>query len=250
MSTSIRKRARQPEQKIERRGAILAAAFDLWRMKGFQHLTMNDLARQVGLAKGTLYLYFATKDELFLAMLELRFSAWLNRLCQALSGCRKNDPESVSTVFVETLQLEPDVLPLLLLLEPVLEHNVDHQSVINFKKRMLTAMAPIAIAVESCLPSLTGRGTEILLRMRAYMTGIQQIISSPPSVMAAIAIDSDLKALGVEPARELHAGFLALLQSGRPAVLVPPSTSVLTPGDPTKIKQPSVTEHHPWQRRF
>jgi AcrR family transcriptional regulator len=41
---------------------------------------MAELAEQCGLAKGTLYLYFDSKEELFLAALELELAAWFEHL--------------------------------------------------------------------------------------------------------------------------------------------------------------------------
>ena len=234
--------------------AILAAAFDLWRIKGFQQLTMNDLAHQVGLAKGTLYLYFATKEDLFLAMLEERFWAWLEQVERALLRGPKNDPGAVAAAFVETLGVEPDLSPLLLLLEPVLEHNVDHQSVLEFKRRMLGAMLRVARAIESCLPRLSGRGMETLIRIRAYMTGIQQMVSSPPSVVAAIAIDSDLSVFELDLTHELREGFLALLGGigsiTESAKVQPKAASSEATREAVEVKRTTVIDDSPWQRRF
>lgn len=47
---------------------IMDAAFDLFGTKGFYETKMSDIAEQAGIAKGTIYLYFTSKDELFLAI--------------------------------------------------------------------------------------------------------------------------------------------------------------------------------------
>src|SRR5262245_22564005 len=51
----------------ERREQILDAALRLWTRKGFDATTVDDLAREAGVAKGTVYLYFATKEALLAA---------------------------------------------------------------------------------------------------------------------------------------------------------------------------------------
>lgn len=48
--------------------AILAAAVKLFTRFGFRRTSMDDIAREAGVAKGTLYLYFAGKAEVFRAM--------------------------------------------------------------------------------------------------------------------------------------------------------------------------------------
>ncbi len=48
--------------------AILAAAVKLFTQFGYRRTAMDDIAREAGVAKGTLYLYFAGKAEVFRAM--------------------------------------------------------------------------------------------------------------------------------------------------------------------------------------
>ncbi len=52
-----------------RTGGILAAARNLMNRKGVDALTMDEIAQAAGVAKGTLYLYFESKDELIQALL-------------------------------------------------------------------------------------------------------------------------------------------------------------------------------------
>jgi AcrR family transcriptional regulator len=63
-------RARQESQKLARRRDILAIAGDMIAGMPFQAIAMAEVAERAGLAKGTLYLYFPSKESLFLALLE------------------------------------------------------------------------------------------------------------------------------------------------------------------------------------
>src|SRR6187399_1455864 len=49
----------------ERREAILAAALDEFSSRGFAAARLEDVAKRAGVAKGTIYLYFADKEALF-----------------------------------------------------------------------------------------------------------------------------------------------------------------------------------------
>ena len=55
---------RKEREKQKRRGDILKAAKKLFREKGFTSTSMQDIAAEAELAKGTLYLYFKNKNEL------------------------------------------------------------------------------------------------------------------------------------------------------------------------------------------
>ncbi len=50
-----------------RTGAILEAATHLFAEKGYGGVTVEEIARRAGIAKGTVYLYYASKDEVYRA---------------------------------------------------------------------------------------------------------------------------------------------------------------------------------------
>ena len=54
----------------EKRQEIVAAAWDVFRVKGFDGTSMSDVSERLGGSKATLYRYFSSKDELFAAALE------------------------------------------------------------------------------------------------------------------------------------------------------------------------------------
>jgi len=55
------------EKKKETRNALIAKAGTLFAAKGYQHVTTSEIARAAGIAEGTLFNYFKTKGDLFLA---------------------------------------------------------------------------------------------------------------------------------------------------------------------------------------
>jgi TetR/AcrR family fatty acid metabolism transcriptional regulator len=58
------------QERIDRRRAqILAAASTVFARQGFHRTTVREVAREAGIADGTIYLYFASKQELLLALL-------------------------------------------------------------------------------------------------------------------------------------------------------------------------------------
>jgi len=59
---------RRERQKLERERRILAAARRLFDRKGFADTSMEEVAARAGLAVGTLYNYFPSKDQLLFAI--------------------------------------------------------------------------------------------------------------------------------------------------------------------------------------
>lgn len=64
MSTKERKK----REKEQRRNAIIDAAEKVIFGKGIEHSTMDEIAHEAELSKGTLYLYFKNKNELYMAI--------------------------------------------------------------------------------------------------------------------------------------------------------------------------------------
>jgi AcrR family transcriptional regulator len=63
----------RPDVSEERRYQILNAAEEVFTVKGFDEARMDDIAEETGLSKGTLYLYFKSKDDLIIAVLDRIF---------------------------------------------------------------------------------------------------------------------------------------------------------------------------------
>jgi len=55
---------------VDKRTLILDSARTLFRQHGYKRTSMDDIAREAGVAKGTLYIYFVSKERLFIAISE------------------------------------------------------------------------------------------------------------------------------------------------------------------------------------
>lgn len=69
-----------------RRAEILAAARKVFSARGFRDATLEEVASAAGLAKGTLYLYFSSKEDIFFAIFRGRILAMQQRLAEVLAG--------------------------------------------------------------------------------------------------------------------------------------------------------------------
>ena len=62
--------SRKEREKRVRQGEILKAARELFLSKGFRETTLEEIAHQAEFGKGTIYNYFASKEELFFGIIE------------------------------------------------------------------------------------------------------------------------------------------------------------------------------------
>ena len=81
--------AKRARRKDARPGELLAAALDLFVEKGFAATRAEEVARRAGVSKGTLFLYFSSKEELFKAVVREsvsgRYPEWRTEI-QAFPG--------------------------------------------------------------------------------------------------------------------------------------------------------------------
>jgi TetR/AcrR family fatty acid metabolism transcriptional regulator len=70
---SIKERERAQSRQVRQTGRkeeIIRAAANLFSKKSYHDVTMDDIAEKVGVAKGTIYLYFDSKEKLYLEIME------------------------------------------------------------------------------------------------------------------------------------------------------------------------------------
>ena len=94
--------ARSNDAKRVRRQFIVTTADQLLRREGFDAFTMNKLAAAADLAKGTLYLYFATREELVLVIYTDLHDGWINRFLAAEKQIVRPDYAALCTRFYQS----------------------------------------------------------------------------------------------------------------------------------------------------
>lgn len=76
---------KRERNRINNRNAILNAARECFRQKGYENTTIRDIVRQTQLAAGTFYNYFSSKQDIFIALL----TDFLSQLSSSLSERRQ-----------------------------------------------------------------------------------------------------------------------------------------------------------------
>jgi AcrR family transcriptional regulator len=64
------KESRRKQVTEKRRGQILKAAMEIFSQKGYAAATIPEIARAAGIAAGTIYIYYPSKRELFIAVIK------------------------------------------------------------------------------------------------------------------------------------------------------------------------------------
>ncbi|MEJ5185647.1 MAG: helix-turn-helix domain-containing protein, partial [Candidatus Geothermincolales bacterium] len=79
-------KGRRRTKGMRRREEIIRTAREIFSQKGFSETRVTDITEKAGIAKGTLYLYFRSKEELFLAVIRDAAERLRNSVAEALHG--------------------------------------------------------------------------------------------------------------------------------------------------------------------
>jgi AcrR family transcriptional regulator len=112
----------------ERRRVIVEAALALFSRKGFRGTTTKEIAEAAGCSEATIFKHFATKDELYSAILEAKSRIEETLAKAAHAAVRKDDVGVFRAVGLESLtRTEQDPSLMRLLLFSALEgHELSH----------------------------------------------------------------------------------------------------------------------------
>jgi AcrR family transcriptional regulator len=207
----MRKRAIYDDDKELRRGQILAAARALFLERDGRLATVTEVAARAGIAKGTVYLYFRTKEELYVTLYEEGMQAFLGRVRGVAESRVADARERIVETMCAFIAEQPELLRLASLLNGVLEHNVGAEFVHAYKSRIGVTLTSTAVAFTEALPGV-GLDTvaRLLLRSYAFAVGLWQQADLPEVVKGVLAGDPALAMFRIDFERELASG-LALI---------------------------------------
>jgi len=169
---AINQRARSLEQKALRRRAVLQVAETYLIEVGYEAFSMSKLAKKIGLAKGTLYLYFQTREELFLTLYDQSLIRWSQTFIDELSDSMTS--KAYSQKLFSTASADGTFLPLLIRLENMIEHNVAIPRLISSKQVFILQVEALAKVTAISLRLSEAQAIEVVKTMGVLLIGATQ----------------------------------------------------------------------------
>ncbi|MFM2318506.1 MAG: hypothetical protein RLZZ215_1127 [Pseudomonadota bacterium] len=166
-------RAIHPEDKLRKRESILDAAQYLWVTQTDRLSSMDALAQTTGVAKGTLYLYFRSKEEVLLALHERDMEQFFGRMVARAQQTEPMQAEDLAQVVIDSINSSPTFLPLSSVCMGLMERHIPADIAIAFKERIHERLNAALHAVQHHFPSLT-----LLNMLQAYalILGLWQLL--------------------------------------------------------------------------
>lgn len=207
-----RTRAVAPRDKSERRAAIVRAAAALLQRDPPATFAVEEIARRAGLAKGTVYLYFGSREEVLLAVHAQQAQELFDVVQRALSAADAHGRRVVQD-GLEYLRAHPEFFPVAGNCRGMLDTGVGMQAALEFKLAIAQRLEPLGRRIEELYPGLgAGDGVALLTNCYALIVGLWQQ-ADPPLSLRKVMHRPEMAIFRIDFDKQLRAALLDLWES-------------------------------------
>ena len=146
-----------------RKDEIIAACRKLYETMSFKEITLKEIGQQTSFTRTSIYNYFETKEEIFLALFAQeyeRFTKDLDSLCEQHD---KLSPEALSSAFAHALERRPLMLKLLSMNMFDMEANSRMERLVAFKAAYGASKDALDRCLKKYVPRLGEQGRQTFL---------------------------------------------------------------------------------------
>lgn len=133
-----------PAGSIERTNArkeeIINACEKLYQTMSFKDITLKEIGKETSFSRTSIYNYFQTKEEIFLALLKREYDSWIKQLCEAMESKDAMTDDEIADVLAGTLDDHRQLLKIMSMNHYDLEENSRMELLVDFKVSYGNAM--------------------------------------------------------------------------------------------------------------
>jgi AcrR family transcriptional regulator len=191
----IRQRAIHAEHKQERHDALLDAALGLLSQAPDRVPSVADVADAAGLAKGTVYLYFPSKEELLLALHERNMHGFFAALTALVEGPGPVTLDAMIALTKRHLIAPPLLLQLAARCFGMMAQGIPAAAAADYRQRVSDRLLRAGAGLERHFPELgPGGGARLLRHSYALIIGLWQMSEAGRTPRMAAAESSPTSA--------------------------------------------------------
>ncbi len=162
-----------PELIADRREAIINACEKLYRTQSFREITLKEIGAEVPFSRPTIYNYFETKEEIFLALYEREYVRWNERLMQILNSRKNMSKRELADELAVSLSERSQLLKLLAMNNYDMEANSRTELLVTFKTAYGRSMELMREILKKYCPEMNEKETEqFIYTFFPFMFGI------------------------------------------------------------------------------
>ncbi|HET6264105.1 MAG TPA: TetR family transcriptional regulator [Usitatibacter sp.] len=204
-----KQRAIASEDREARRHAILDAAEKLFLKHPERMASVSEVAAAAGLAKGTVYLYFPSKEEMLLALHERHVGSFFAQLIKKVVQPGPVGFDDVFGVTRDFLISLPGYLELTSRCFALMDRAIPREAALAFKARVAATLSAAGVHLERHFALAPGDGVTLLLHSYGLLVGLWQLLH-PNERFGRAMRRPELKVLDRDYEREVERALRAL----------------------------------------
>ncbi|WP_028536562.1 TetR family transcriptional regulator [Paludibacterium yongneupense] len=172
------------QERQQRRQHLLATARTIYRETRTLP-TVADIAARAGVAKGSVYSSFTTKEEIFVALLADSFATLLAGLAHDIEAwpVPAEPVVELPRALVRQVLQQPDLLPLAAMTHAVLEKNLPEEAMASFKHGLADGLRLLGVQLSGKVGVDAAIATTCLMRSWALTLGLWQALDCPAALL-------------------------------------------------------------------
>ena len=152
-----------PELTNARKEEIIAACETLYQTMGFKEITIKEIADYTSFSRPSIYNYFETKEEIFLALLQKEYERWIEDLEAVISSRNAMTRDEIAGALARTLERREQLLKLMSMNHYDMEANSRMERLTEFKKAYGRSLQAVDGLLRTFAPDLSAQGREEFL---------------------------------------------------------------------------------------
>jgi AcrR family transcriptional regulator len=184
-------RARRPDQKDQRREAILRAAGQLALRSGVAWVSLGDIAGEVGLAKSNVLRYFGTREEIYLRLTMQEGSDWAGAASTALESAA--GAAGAASALANAYADRPLYCDLTTHAETMLEHNVTVAVLREYKLWAINTYLQVGGRIAAACPGISPTdGAALVMAASAFVAKLFPLTRPPQALRELYEREPDI----------------------------------------------------------
>lgn len=172
-----------------RKQEIINACASLYETMGFKDITIRDIGTKTSFTRTSIYNYFQTKEEIFLALLEREYELWTKDLTEIFQTYETLSVDEFAGKLAHTLEKRGCMLKLVSMNLYDMEGNSRIENLVAFKKVYSNAMQIVVNCLEKFFPGMTSEDIqEFLYAFFPFLFGIYPYTSATDKQKQAMDI--------------------------------------------------------------
>ena len=132
--------AASAERTNARKEEIVNACEKLYQTMSFKEITLKEIGKETSFSRTSIYNYFQTKEEIFLALLKREYDLWITQLKEEMEMHETLSDDGIADVLAKTLCDRRQLLKIMSMNHYDLEENSRMEQLVEFKVSYGTAM--------------------------------------------------------------------------------------------------------------